>query len=74
MRHLIPLLLLSSSLPAADLTVGAAQTDITPPKGMPMAGYYSARGAEGTHDKLYARAVVGREFCPPAVCLSDRLH
>lgn len=23
---------------------------------------------------LYARAVVGREFCPPAVCLSDRLH
>jgi neutral ceramidase len=58
MRHLIPLLLLSSSLHAADLTVGAAQTDITPPKGMPMAGYYSARGAEGTHDRLFARAVV----------------
>lgn len=23
---------------------------------------------------LYARAVVGREYCPPAVCLSDRVH
>jgi neutral ceramidase len=43
---------------AAGLTAGAAQTDITPPPGCPMAGYYSARGAEGTHDPLLARAIV----------------
>ena len=43
---------------AAELTVGAARVDITPPKGMPMAGYYAPRAAEGTHDKLYASAVV----------------
>jgi hypothetical protein len=58
MRSLIPLLLLSTTATAAELTVGAAQLDITPPKGMPMAGYYSARGAEGTHDKLFARGLV----------------
>lgn len=44
--------------PAADLTAGAATTDITPPPGCPMAGYYSARGAEGTHDPLLAKALV----------------
>jgi hypothetical protein len=58
MRSFIHILLLCTPLHAADLTVGAAQLDITPPKGMPMAGYYSARGAEGTHDSLFARALV----------------
>jgi hypothetical protein len=58
MRSLIPLLLFGTSLHAAELTVGVAQIDITPQKGMPMAGYYSPRGAEGTHDKLFARALV----------------
>jgi hypothetical protein len=48
----------SFSLSAADLTAGAAQVDITPPVGIPMAGYYSARGAEGTHDPLMAKAIV----------------
>src|ERR1700754_1608831 len=43
---------------AAELTAGAAATDITPPRGCPMAGYYSARGAEGTHDPLHAKALV----------------
>lgn len=42
----------------AALTAGAAVSDITPPRGCPMAGYYSARGAEGTHDPLHARALV----------------
>ncbi len=52
------LLLVASPALAADLTVGAAQADITPPKGTPMAGYYATRGAEGTLDKLFARVLV----------------
>ncbi|MBX9582272.1 MAG: hypothetical protein K2X87_18365 [Gemmataceae bacterium] len=51
-------LALTPSARAADLTAGAAAVDITPPPGCPMAGYYSARGAEGTHDPLYAKALV----------------
>jgi hypothetical protein len=63
MRLPFPLaLVLSATLAAtatsADLTAGAAQVDITPPAGCPMAGYYHARGAEGTHDPLYAKALV----------------
>jgi hypothetical protein len=54
------LFLLLTTVPAADgeLRVGAAAVPITPPLGTPMAGYYSARGAEGVHDDLYAKAVV----------------
>ena len=44
--------------PVTGLTAGAATVDITPPPGCPMAGYYSARGAEGTHDPLLAKALV----------------
>jgi hypothetical protein len=51
-------LALPLTLQAAELTAGAAATDITPPRGCPMAGYYSARGAEGTHDPLFAKALV----------------
>jgi hypothetical protein len=43
---------------AGNLAAGAAQVDITPPKGCPMAGYYHPRGAEGTHDPLFAKALV----------------
>src|SRR4051794_13866074 len=43
---------------AADLRVGAAAVNITPPVGIPMAGYYSTRLAEGTHDDLHAKAMV----------------
>ncbi len=43
---------------AAPLTAGAARVDITPPPGTPMAGYYALRGAEGTHDPLFATAIV----------------
>ncbi len=49
---------LTTSLPAAEFTVGAAQVEITPPVGCPMAGYYSLRGAEGTLDPLMAKAIV----------------
>lgn len=57
---LAALVALALALPAraAPLAAGAAQVDITPPKGCPMAGYYHARGAEGTHDPLFAKALV----------------
>src|SRR5436190_18176936 len=61
MRLLTSLALtLALALPAQaePLTAGAAATDITPPRGCPMAGYYSVRGAEGTHDPLHAKALV----------------
>jgi neutral ceramidase len=53
-------LTLALALPAqaGPLTVGASTADITPPRGCPMAGYYSVRGAEGTHDPLHAKALV----------------
>jgi hypothetical protein len=53
-------LALALALPAfaGPLSAGAAAVDITPPKGCPMAGYYNYRGAEGTHDPLFARALV----------------
>jgi len=43
---------------AAELRVGRAATIITPSAGVPMAGYYSTRLATGTHDDLYAKAIV----------------
>src|SRR6187455_1713938 len=61
MRLLLVLALtLALTLPASagPLQAGAAAVDITPPKGCPMAGYYSFRGAEGTHDPLFAKALV----------------
>ena len=43
----------------AQLKVGTAQIDITPPMGCRMAGYGSrTEGAQGIHDNLYARAMV----------------
>ena len=43
---------------AAELRVGATVTKITPPLGVPLAGYYHARGADGVLDDLYARTLV----------------
>lgn len=43
------------------LRVGLAETDITPPVGFPMAGYYHERLAEGALDPLKARALVLRD-------------
>lgn len=40
------------------IQVGTAAVVITPPMGTPMAGYYSARGADGVLDDLYAKALV----------------
>lgn len=47
---------------AADaLRVGIATTDITPPVGFPIAGYYHERLADGELDPLRAKAIVFRE-------------
>lgn len=43
---------------AEPLQIGAAETDITPPEGFPMAGYYYERLATGVIDPLKAKAVV----------------
>jgi hypothetical protein len=45
-------------LHAGELRVGAAATNITPPNGIPMAGYYAVRLADGTLDDLFAKAIV----------------
>jgi hypothetical protein len=54
------LLLSAICLPAfaSDFRVGAAAVKVTPPVGIPMAGYYNTRLAEGTHDDLQAKAIV----------------
>ncbi len=50
---------LTSTLHAAEpLKVGVATTEITPPLGYPMAGYFNERGAEGVLDPLNAKAIV----------------
>jgi hypothetical protein len=46
------------SATAAEYRAGAAQVVITPPRGMPMAGYYYVRLNEGVHDELHAKAIV----------------
>src|SRR5574341_776304 len=43
---------------AADPRAGAAAVKITPPLGIPLAGYYHARGADGVLDDLYSKALV----------------
>jgi len=51
-------LLVCQSSQAGSLLVGAARVDITPPVGIPMAGYYHERGASAIHDQLFARTIV----------------
>jgi len=55
---LVCLVVSVESASAASRTAGTAKRNITPPVGTPMAGYYVARGAEGTHDPLFAHALV----------------
>lgn len=45
--------------PAGRLRAGAARIEITPAPGVPLAGYGNrlGRGATGTHDRLYVRAL-----------------
>lgn len=61
MIRAVAALLLAAGLPAllrAELKAGAAQVRITPPAGVPMAGYYNNRYATGVHDDLHAKALV----------------
>ncbi|MFN9978025.1 MAG: hypothetical protein ACK58T_49770, partial [Phycisphaerae bacterium] len=50
----------TAAKPVSTLMAGAAESDITPPVGFPMAGYYHERLATGTKDPLKAKAVF---FC-----------
>jgi len=43
---------------AQDFRAGVAAVDITPPLGIPIAGYYHARGADGVLDPLLSKALV----------------
>src|SRR5438552_6427408 len=47
-----------SSGQTAELKVGVAAVKITPPLGVPMAGYYTERLAEKVHDDLHSKAIV----------------
>jgi hypothetical protein len=55
---------------SSELRVGAAATSITPPVGIPMAGYYSERGAKGVHDELQAKAIVLEAGGSPAALVA----
>jgi neutral ceramidase len=56
--RVLPVFHLLAILAAGELRAGAASVDITPPPGVPMAGYYYVRYNEGTQDPLYAKALV----------------
>src|SRR5687768_327671 len=59
MKLLITLALLCFPFASqADLRIGTAKKDITPKLGIPLAGYYSERGADGVHDPLHAKVIV----------------
>lgn len=48
----------TSAASAGEFRVGAAQVDITPKNGTPMAGYYKFRAVEGVLDPIYAKTIV----------------
>ena len=50
-----------ASVDASELTAGVAVTDITPPVGYRMSGYFSERLSTGTSNPLCAKAVVLRQ-------------
>lgn len=51
-------LLTASHSAAGEFRVGAAEVDITPPPGTPMAGYYAFRAVGGVLDPIFAKAIV----------------
>lgn len=67
LRLLCPLLLVAfviiAATPKTDapLEIGIAETDITPPVGYRMAGYFDERFSTGVHDPLKAKAIVFKQ-------------
>jgi neutral ceramidase len=57
MKSLLALLIFPV-LAFAELQIGTATQNITPKLGIPLAGYYSERGADGVHDPLNAKVIV----------------
>jgi hypothetical protein len=60
----VGLLALAAFPPAAraqDFSAGAAQIEITPPRGLRMCGYFYERLNTGAHDPLWAKALVFRQ-------------
>ncbi len=56
---MLVLMVLATAPALADgLRVGTAAVKITPPVGIPLAGYYSSRGSEGALEDLYAKVAV----------------
>ena len=55
---IVCLLIFSENSTASQFKAGTAKTDITPPMGFSMAGYYTERLASSVHDELYAKALV----------------
>jgi neutral ceramidase len=65
-QHIVGVLLAVACITGGEaafsqLRAGASAVKITPPPGIPMAGYYSTRLAEGVHDDLFAKAIVLEE-------------
>jgi hypothetical protein len=50
--------LLLSDIAQAQITAGTGQTNITPPLGTPLVGYYLERKATDVHDDLLVKAIV----------------
>ena len=57
MKSFLALLILPA-LTYGELRIGVASHDITPKPGIPLAGYYSERGATGAHDPLRAKVII----------------
>jgi hypothetical protein len=64
LRSTLPVLLaaflspLTPAVDAGEFKVGAAQVDITPANGTPMAGYYKFRAVGGVLDPIFAKTIV----------------
>ncbi len=74
-NRVLPILLLTAMSAAAQFRVGRAAVDITPPIGVPMAGYYYVRLSEGVHDPLHAKALVFEDHGVKAALVAlDLIH
>jgi hypothetical protein len=75
MNAAILLVLAATTLTAADIKVGVARTDITPPAGHAMAGYGARKLlSTGTHDPLYATVLVLKSDTESLVIVTADLH